>query len=86
MLRVLLTVCVAIGDFGQPLDVGMAIDEIVTRDGIAVMEEFIATAVGVAIAVVEDHTCHDVDIDIEDIIEDIGGAAAKEETCAVAAG
>ena len=77
MIKLLLTVCVAMGAFGHPVDVGIATDVTVIRDGAALVlmlmlmlmliDEVIATAVGVAIAVVVDQACHV----IEDIIEDI---------------
>ena len=71
-LRLLLTVCVAIGELGHPVAVGIATEVIVIREGAALapVDAPIATAVGVAIGAVVVHFSH-ASHPIEDIIEDI---------------
>jgi hypothetical protein len=81
-----LTVCEAMGELGQPVAWTVATDVSVIRDGEAVIDDVIATAVGVAIVLVMDHDCHAIDDfidndmdmyiddDIEDIMEAIEGA------------
>jgi hypothetical protein len=61
-----LTVCEAMGELGQPVAWAVAIDVSVIRDGEAVIDDVIATAVGVAIVLVMGHDCHAVDDFVED--------------------
>jgi hypothetical protein len=85
----LLTVCVAIGEVGHPVDMGVATAESVMRDGVAVIDEVIDVGVLVGHAchatedimedIIEDDIDIDIDIDIEDIIEDIIGFAIWDD-------
>ena len=49
-----LTVCVAIGDFGHPVAVGVATNERVMSDGAAPIDDVTAPAIGVAVGVEDD--------------------------------
>jgi hypothetical protein len=80
MVQFSLTVCMAIGDFGHPVVVGVATNEMVMSDGATLIDEVIAPAIGVGVGVVVGHVTIEDDDDMEDIA---GGAATKEETTAV---
>jgi hypothetical protein len=53
MVQYTLTVCIAIGDVGHPVAVGVATNEMVTSDGAPLIADVTAPAIGVAVV-----ACH----------------------------
>ena len=65
MVQYSLTVCVAIGDCGHPVAVGVATSDMVMSDGAALIADVAAPAIGVGVC----HDSHDShDGGVEDVI------------------